>query len=179
MHPAFMSWWKHARERERAYETAADFARGPGFCGPGGGGWDRGPGPGGPPRGFGPGGRFGGGGGDDGGGFGVRRPLRFLAHKLDLSEAQVPELARILDELKTERAQAEVDMRRTIAAFADAVEGSTFGEEKSREGGDLRVKSAERLRDAVTTALSRIHKMLEDDQRKRFSYLIRTGVVSL
>jgi Spy/CpxP family protein refolding chaperone len=154
--------------------------------GPGGG---RGPGPGfGPPgpedhhhhhehhhgprgRGFGP--------PDDGGGFGVRRPLRFLAHKLDLSESQVPELARILDELKTERAQAEVDNRRTVAAFADAVEPGTFDEARAREGGDLRVKSAERLRDAVHTALSRIHAMLEEEQRKRFSYLIRTGVVSL
>lgn len=169
MHPAFMSWWKHARDE-----------RGPGFCGPGGGGWDRGPGPGGRGGPWGHGHRGGGfGGGDDGGGFGVRRPLRFLAHKLGLSEAQVPELARILDELKTERAQAEVDQRRTLAAFADAIEGSTFGEEKSREGGDLRVKSAERLRDAVTGALSRIHKLLDDDQRKQFSYLIRTGVVSL
>jgi LTXXQ motif family protein len=120
-----------------------------------------------------------GGGGDDGGGFGVRRPLRFLAHKLELSEAQVPELARILDELKTERAQGEVDNRRTVTAFADAVEAGTFNEVRSREGGDLRVKSAERLRDAVTLALSRIHAMLDDEQRKRLSYLIRTGVVTL
>src|SRR5262245_8462388 len=44
-----------------------------------------------------------------GGGFGVRRPLRFLAHKLELDEQQVVQLARILDELKTERAQAAVD----------------------------------------------------------------------
>jgi hypothetical protein len=138
---------------------------GPGH-GPGGGGFG-GPG----------GGRFGG--DDGGGGFGVRRPLRFLAHKLELSEAQVPELARILDELKTERAQAEVDNRRTVTAFADALEGGTFGEARSREGGDLRVRSAERLRDAVTLALSRIHALLDDDQRKRLSYLIRTGVVTL
>jgi len=41
-----------------------------------------------------------------GGAFGVRRPLRFLAYKLELDERQVSELARILDELKTERAQA-------------------------------------------------------------------------
>ena len=181
MHPAFYSWWKHARAHAREHGFAGAE---PGFCGPGGGG------PGGPPpgrghgpwghghgHGHGPGGRFGG--PDDGGGFGVRRPLRFLAHKLELSEAQVPELARILDELKTERAQAEVDNRRTVTAFADAVEGATFGEARSREGGDLRVKSAERLRDAVTLALSRIHAMLDDDQRKRFSYLIRTGVVAL
>ena len=109
----------------------------------------------------------------------MRRPLRFLAHKLELSEAQVPELARILDELKTERAQAEVDNRRTVTAFADAVEGATFGEPRAREGGDLRVKAAERLRDAVTLALSRIHAMLDEDQRKRLSYLIRTGVVTM
>ena len=46
------------------------------------------------------------GGEEDGGGFGVRRPLRFLAYKLELDEKQVTELAKILDELKTERAQA-------------------------------------------------------------------------
>ena len=44
-----------------------------------------------------------------GGGFGVRRPLRFLAFKLGLDEAQVTGLAGILDELKTERAQAAVE----------------------------------------------------------------------
>lgn len=114
-----------------------------------------------------------------GGPFGVRRPLRFLAHKLDLTEEQTAELARIIDELKTERAQAEVDHRRTVTAFADALESAEFGEPRAREGGDLRVKSAERLRDAVIKALSRIHALLNDDQRKRLSYLVRTGVVTL
>jgi Spy/CpxP family protein refolding chaperone len=114
-----------------------------------------------------------------GGPFGVRRPLRFLANKLELSEAQMGDLARIIDELKTERAQAEVDQRRTVAAFADALEGASFGDARAKEGGDLRVKSAERLRDAVVTALSRIHALLDEEQRKRFAYLIRTGVISL
>ena len=181
MHPSFHSWPRHAEAS----------------CGPGGGGGGGGGGSGGgehrggpfgghrgPPdhgHGHGPGGGHGRGFGppDDVGAFGVRRPLRFLAHKLDLTEAQVPELARVLDELKTERAQAEVDNRRTVTAFADAMESAAFNEARSREGGELRVKSAERLREAVTLALSRIHAMLEDDQRRRLSYLIRTGVVSL
>jgi hypothetical protein len=47
------------------------------------------------------------------GAFGVRRPLRFLAYKLGLQESQVAELAKILDDVKTERAQAAVDHRRT------------------------------------------------------------------
>src|SRR5262245_56555099 len=89
-----------------------------------------------------------------GGGFGVRRPLRFLAHKLDLDDRQVAELAKVLDELKTERAQAEVDRRRTVAAFADALAGEGFDSAKAAEGGNLRLQSAERLRAAVLTALT-------------------------
>src|SRR5437763_9251319 len=87
-----------------------------------------------------------------GGGFGVRRPLRFLAHKLDLDDRQVAELARILDELKTERAQAEVDRRRSLTAFADALTGDAFDAPKAAEAGGLRVKTAERLREALLEA---------------------------
>jgi hypothetical protein len=161
MHPMMMSWW-HASG-----------------CGPGGGG--------GGPRGWGGerphyGGGGGGGDGDGdgfGSGFGVRRPLRFLAYKLELDERQVGELARILDELKTERAQAEVDRRRTMTGFADAVQGEAFDQARAKEAADLRVASAERLRDAVTKALARIHALLDNDQRERLAYLIRTGTLAL
>jgi Spy/CpxP family protein refolding chaperone len=112
-----------------------------------------------------------------GGGFGVRRPLRFLAHKLDLDRRQVTELARILNDLKTERAQAEVDNRRALAAFADAVAGDAFDAARAGEAGELRVRSAERLRDAVAKALQQIHALLNPDQRGRLAYLIRTGTL--
>ena len=120
-------------------------------------------------------------GGDDfgGGAFGVRRPLRFLAYKLNLSEQQVGELAKILDELKTERAQAAVDDRRTTAAFADAIGLEQFNADKANEGGALRVLSAEKLRNAVVTALGRIHALLDQQQRTQLAYLIRTGVLSI
>src|SRR5688500_2401704 len=157
MHPAFYWWWKNARHHAHGPEAHAG-------CGPGGGGGHGG-------------GRFAG--SEDGGPFGVRRPLRFLANKLELSEAQISELARIIDELKTERAQADVDRRRTVASFADAVEAPTFGAERAKEGGDLRVKSAERVREAVVSALAKIHALLDDEQRKKLAYLIRTGVVNL
>ena len=114
-----------------------------------------------------------------GGAFGVRRPLRFLAYKLELDERQVAELARILDELKTERAQAEVDRRRSLSAFADAVAGEAFDGTRATEAAGLRVKTAERLRDAVTGALGRMHALLDNDQRARLAYLIRTGVLAL
>ncbi len=114
-----------------------------------------------------------------GGGFGVRRPLRFLAHRLGLDDSQIATLARILDQLKTERAQAEVDRRRSVASFADALSGDAFDEAKASDGGALRVKSAERLRDAVLEALRQIHAVLNADQRARLAYLIRTGALAV
>ena len=166
MHGQVMSWWRARHEGDNG----------------GGCGWSCGPGE---SR---HGGRHGhgyGGGGEDeaegfgGGPFGVRRPLRFLAYKLELDEKQVAELARVLDDLKTERAQGEVDRRRSLSGFADAVAGPTFDATRAKESAALRVATAERLRDAVTAALGRLHALLDNDQRERLAYLIRTGVLSL
>lgn len=112
-----------------------------------------------------------------GGVFGVRRPLRFLAYKLQLEDAQVGELAKILDELKTERAQAAVDARRTLSAFADAISSDAFDRGKADAAAKLRVESADRLRAAVVTALGRLHELLDAEQRRRLAYLIRTGTL--
>ena len=114
-----------------------------------------------------------------GGGFGVRRPLRFLAYKLELDEKQVAELARILDELKTERAQAEVDNRRTLAEFADALAGEAFDAAKAAAAGERRVNSAAKLRDTLIRTLQQIHALLNPEQRSRLAYLIRTGVLAV
>jgi len=111
--------------------------------------------------------------------FGVRRPLRFLSHKLDLDENQAAAVARILDELKTERAQAAVDDRRTTSAFASAFEGDTFDASAAGQAADRRVESAKRLRDAVVKALGDIHAVLDAEQRETFAYLIRTGLLSI
>src|SRR6266516_814830 len=103
MHPAFLSWWKSAHCASEC-RPGADAGGGSHSHGHSRHQFWASP-------------------GDWGGGgpFGVRRPLRFLAYKLELDERQVEELARILDELKTERAQADVDSRRTLTALADAV----------------------------------------------------------
>jgi Spy/CpxP family protein refolding chaperone len=115
--------------------------------------------------------------GGGGAGFGVRRPLRFLAHKLELDEQQVAQLAKILDELKIERAQGDVDDRRALADFADAVSGESFDAAKATAAGERRVASATKLRDAVARSLQQIHGILTPDQRARLAYLIRTGVL--
>jgi len=59
------------------------------------------------------------------------------------SSSTTSQLARILDELKTERAQVAVDDRRTPADFADALAGHTRagdsppGRARGRKGGLL------------------------------------------
>ena len=99
-----------------------------------------------------------------GGGFGVRRPLRFLAHKLDLDEKQVVLLARILDELKTERAQVAVDDRRTLADFADALGGEKRpaeiqGVDRHRPTFDLAVPAARCIRAWLARAATKIFRL--------------------
>jgi Spy/CpxP family protein refolding chaperone len=163
MHPAMIAWW-HARQRAASCGASACHDGGVGR----GGGFRRrreeawaSPGD------------------DFGGSFGVRRPLRFLSHRLDLDDKQVAELARILNDLKTERAQAAVDDRRVVSFFADALGGDEFDEGKTLGVASERVKSAERLRDALVKALGRIHALLDAEQRQKIAYLIRTGALTL
>jgi Spy/CpxP family protein refolding chaperone len=159
MHPGMFFW--HARRRAACGENV---------------GWHAAPGMGGRDGVGGDGGEdFGGG----GGAFGVRRPLRFLAYKLGLDDAQVTELAAILNELKTERAQAEVDQRRTTSTLAEAVAAESFDEARAQGASGERVKSTERVQGAVVKALGRLHAVLRPDQRAKLAYLLRTGALAM
>jgi Spy/CpxP family protein refolding chaperone len=158
-----MSWW-HARRHACGEAHCGPHGGHGGYGGPGRGHWGDG---------------HDGGGGEDSGGFGVRRPLRFLAFKLELEEPQVTELATILSELKTERAQAAVDQRRTTSSLADAVSGDSFDEAKAKAAADERAKSHERVQTAVVKALGRIHALLKPEQRAKLAYLLRTGALSI
>ena len=112
-------------------------------------------------------------------GFGVRRPLRYMAHKLDLDDEQIDTLAAILNVLKTERAQARLDERRSVAGVADAVEGEDFDKDAAAEALNARVEAAERLKQEVLTTLERTHEMLDPEQRKRLAYLLRSGQLTI
>jgi Spy/CpxP family protein refolding chaperone len=117
--------------------------------------------------------------GEEGSGFGVRRPLRFLAYRLDLDEAQVTELATIIGELKTERAQAAVDERRALSGLAEAASAESFDRSKAGEAAGLRAQSAARVQEAVVKALERMHGLLTAEQRTRLAYLLRTGTLQM
>jgi Spy/CpxP family protein refolding chaperone len=113
-----------------------------------------------------------------GAGLGVRRPLRFLSWKLDLTSDQVAAVARILERLKIERAQAEVEQRRSASALADAMQGETFDAAAASVATDHRANSNRNVQAAVAKALGELHSALEPDQRRRLSMLIRTRAVT-
>lgn len=114
-----------------------------------------------------------------GAGLGVRRPLRFLAYKLDLTDEQSSRLARLLERLKLERAQAAVDLRRAAADLADAIEVERFERGTVEAAGQRRVEAARRVEDTIARTLEELHALLEPAQRAALAELLRTGAIRI
>jgi hypothetical protein len=108
---------------------------------------------------------------------GVRRPLRFLSHKLGLDRQQTEQLAAALAHLKIERAQAQVDRRRAQQQFADAVAAEVFDEHKISAATQGRLAAAERVNTMVVQLLRTLHADLDADQRAKLVVLLRAGPV--
>ena len=108
-----------------------------------------------------------------------RRPVRFLAERLDLSEKQLSQLARIVEQIRIEREQAAVDLRRAAAQFADALEGSDFAADAAEAAGRRRVDVAKSVQEVVDRSLRELHALLDADQRDELASLIRTGAIKL
>lgn len=161
MHPGFIAWWRagSSASGDQSQPSVSSCGGARSGCKTGHGGW------------FASHGRH--------GEFGIRRPLRYMAWHLDLTEEQISRLAVILDELRTERAQGEVDDRRARSAFAEVLEAVSFDEAKVKEAAQIRVRSAEQLRDAVVRALRRTHELLTPEQRTKLAHMLRTGSLTI
>ncbi len=110
-----------------------------------------------------------------GGDFGVRRPLRYLTHALDLDEGQTRRMARVLNQLKTEREQGKVDENRTNAEVARLLESGTPTMDEMRTALAKRVSSAEHMREETAKALVAMSDLLDDDQREMLAGLLVAG----
>lgn len=106
------------------------------------------------------------------GGFGVRRPLRYLGYQLDLDDEQMRRVAVILDRLKTEREQAKLDESRTVSELAELVVKVGVSIDELKSALSPRVASAERMQLVVARAVQEIAEVLEREQREEFAYLL-------
>ena len=107
--------------------------------------------------------------------FGVRRPLRYLAHNLELDEHQVRRMATVLNQLKTEREQAALDEKRTVAGIAALMAEGTPTLEECRTELKGRTRATEQLNEETSKAIVAICELLDDDQRAEFVDLLLTG----
>ena len=139
------------------------FAGGP--CGGGGGG-----GFGGPPwaRGF---RRWGGHGGGIGGSFW----LRALYARLDTTPGQEREIRAAIEELRERARDAKSGLPETRENLSKAIAGETF-DESAFEAVSARVDAtAEKMKDALSSALKKIHGVLDPKQRERLASIVGRG----
>jgi Spy/CpxP family protein refolding chaperone len=99
--------------------------------------------------------------------------------RLDLDDAQVAKLAKIVERLRVEREQAAVDARRAAGSLADALEGAAVDDARVQEATRLRVDATRRVQEAVARALGELHELLDGEQREELASLIRSGTIQL
>ena len=109
------------------------------------------------------------------GSFGVRRPLRYLSYQLDLEESQRRKVAAVLDRVKVEREQSELDEKKMVSALADLIEKPDLSTASVQETLSTRVRSTEKLQATIARSIGEIVAVLDPDQREEFAYLVRTG----
>jgi Spy/CpxP family protein refolding chaperone len=111
--------------------------------------------------------------------FGVRRPLRHLAWKLNLTEAQIRDVVDVLDKLKTGYNQAQLDRDRSTSEIAGVFSASEFDAARAGAALSMRTRATESLNQELLAAMQRIFALLNEDQRRDFAYLLRSGAFVL
>ena len=110
---------------------------------------------------------------------GVRRPLRYLSYHLDLDEEQRRQVAASFDRVKLERAQADVDHKRSRNKLADEIISDAVSVDQIRNILTERVEADAKMHTVVAKELFEIARVLDPEQRDEFAHLIRTGIVQL
>ena len=104
--------------------------------------------------------------------FSVKRPLRFLIHKLELEEEQILVVADVLSDFKIEKDYADVERRRAKKVLVSALKGDDFDHETAAEGVKQQVDAVEKLHTAFVAGLERIHEVLDASQREKLAFLL-------
>lgn len=114
------------------------------------------------------------------GGFGERAALRWLFEHLDTTHGQEKVIIDAVEELRGPAKKARHELFSTGNELADAVRGEGFDHGRMAETWVRQDKTVETLRLGLTTALARIHEVLDERQRKLLAELLaRRGAPDL
>ena len=113
------------------------------------------------------------------GGFGVRRPLRYLSYHLDLDEDQRRKIAASFERIKLEREQANLDQKKSDAKVADEFLRDDVSVDDLSEALAIRSQIDASLQSVLARELFEIAALLDTEQREEFAHLLRTGVLKI
>ena len=86
-------------------------------------------------------------------------------------------MAQVLDELRAALGEAGGTLQRSRKAAAKSVSGDSFDVSSLGEVFAAQDESLDRVRKAMTSALSRLHEALDARQRKLFAELLASGAL--
>ena len=87
--------------------------------------------------------------------------------------------AEVIEDWKTDYAQAEVDGRRARKRLTVAFSPEGFDAEAATAALQDRTQSLARVHSGVVEGLSALHDALSPEQRSTFALLVRTGEIKL
>jgi Spy/CpxP family protein refolding chaperone len=113
--------------------------------------------------------------GGHGGGIGGSFWLRMLYTRLDTTPGQEREIRSAIEDLRDRAKDAKSGMLETRESLGKAIGGETF-DDAAFEAVSARVDAtSEKVKDALSSALKRIHGVLDPKQRERLADLVSRG----
>jgi Spy/CpxP family protein refolding chaperone len=110
-----------------------------------------------------------------GGGIGGSFWLRMLYTRLDTTPGQEREIRSAIEDLRDRAKDAKSGMLETRESLGKSVAGETF-DDAAFEAVSARVDAtSEKMKDALSAALKRIHGVLDPKQRERLADLVSRG----
>lgn len=113
------------------------------------------------------------------GGFGVRRPIRYLSYHLDLDDDQRRKVAISIDRIKLEREQMRIDRKKADAKLAEVLANAEVSVDQVKSVLSNRESIVEDSQVILANELVDIVSILDSEQREEFAQLIRNGTIKL
>ena len=113
--------------------------------------------------------------GGHGGGIGGSFWLRALYARLDTTPGQEREIRAAIEELRERARDAKTGLPETRQNIGKAIAGDTFDESAFEAVSARFDATAEKMKDALSSALKRIHAVLDPKQRERLADIVGRG----